>query len=119
MDKQEIFNKMIEFECEAGEDFFDQGFDLHPLTFMSWCLGRGYLTPEQYNLWAYDYRFDKLSSAHEPNDFVYDSDCLDVPYALFSESEWTEEGREKAYLIVAEFISEITVYQERLVEFLK
>ncbi len=121
MNKEKILEKMIEFEIELGEDFFDQGFFLHPLTFMSWCLGKGHLTQEKYGLWNEDYRNNPNSSAHDPQDFVYnwEKDYVDAPYAIVVEEDYTDEGRVKAYSVVAEFISEIELYKDRFYEFLK
>lgn len=122
MNKQEIFDAIINYEMEVGEDFLDQGFNLHPLTFMTWCFGKGYLTKEKYNLWsdAYTSRIKGMYlESHDANYFVYASHGCKVPFAVVSSDDWNEECQHKAYMILAEFISKIDIYIDRLKEFTK
>lgn len=119
MNKEEIYNSIVEWQWEAGESFTDNfNSDIHPLTFMTWCLGKGYLTTEKYNMWGKAYRNNELE-AEDPNYFVYneyeDEDCM---FAVVISKEYNEEDQEKAFRILAEFISEIDIYQERLQKFL-
>ncbi|UXQ88884.1 hypothetical protein Thu_24 [Bacillus phage Thurquoise] len=118
MDKQEIYDKIVAWQMDAGEDFLDYfDGDLVPGSFMMWCRGKGYITIEQLNLWEED---DDASSMWATR---YVHDCGNsgepIPYAVVSEEDWTEEGQEKAYMILAEFISESVTYKIRLQEFLE
>lgn len=120
MNKAEVYKKICDWEDNAGESFTDYfNSDIHALTYMSWCLGRGYLSSKQYNMWAKAYRQNELE-ATDPNYFVYNSETdEDAMFALVISEEWNEEDQEKAYRILAEFISEIDVYVLRLLEFLR
>lgn len=116
---QTLVQQWHEVEHEIGESILDGRFDLHPLTFMTWCYGRGYLTSENYNLWAADYIADKLE-AIDSNYFVYSDDPEDVPYALVIDEEMaSEEFYDKALSIVAEFILSIDIYQKQWKEFVQ
>lgn len=114
MEKQQIFDAIVKFQHDHGEDFLDQGFNLDEKTFMTWCFGRKYITREQYNLWVDAYRHGQLE-AIDANYYVYDwQGCKDVPWAVVITEDYEEEAWDKAFLILAEFISEIDVYIERL-----
>lgn len=118
MTKEEIFNLIIEWEQDAGEDLLDQGFDLKESTFMTWCLGKGYLNRKKYNDWLDDYTENKLE-AMDANYFVYNDDGeYGAPYAVVSSNEWNKNDYEKACMILAEFISEIDIYIDRLKKFI-
>jgi hypothetical protein len=119
MNKQEIYESVMEWQMEAGESFTDYfNSDIHPLTYMSWCLGRGYLSPEKYNMWAKAYRKNELE-ATDPNYFVYNEyGDEDAMFAVVVSEDFNEEDFEKAFRILAEFISEIDIYQDRLKRFL-
>lgn len=112
MEKQEIFDKIVEWESEAGESFLDR-FDgyLRANNFMFWCMGRRYISKENFGLWETDWRKNELE-ADCANYYVCSED---TPYAIIkSEDDW-----DKAHLIVAEFISESPTYIRRFKEFLK
>ncbi|AXQ67699.1 hypothetical protein KIOSHI_22 [Bacillus phage Kioshi] len=118
MDKQEIYGKIVAWQMEAGEDFLDYfDGDLRAGSYMMWCRGKGYITIEQLNLWEKADDFDSGCAT------AYVHDCGNygepIPYAVVSEEDWTEEGQEKAYMILAEFISESVTYQHRLQKFLE
>lgn len=113
MTKEEIFEAYIAWEYDVGEALLDQGFNINALTFMSWCLGRGYIDSNRYNLWATLYISGSLE-AKDPNNFVYS----DEPFAVVYDSEFTQEGYNKSVKIVAEFISEIDIYIERFQKFI-
>lgn len=120
MDKEEIYEAIVAWEHDRGESFLDQGFDLNPLTFMTWCLGKGLLSPDRYNHWVVDWNRNKLE-AIDANYFVYNSYDYhgEVPFAVVSSEEWNDEDQEKAYRILAEFISQIDVYQKRFAEYIE
>ncbi|PHE70582.1 hypothetical protein [Bacillus wiedmannii] len=119
MTKQEIFDAIMKFNQDHGEDFLDQGFNLNELTFMTWCFGKGYITREKYNLWVTAYSNNELE-AIDANYYVYDwQDCGDVPWAVVIGKDFEDEDWKKAMYILAEFISEIDVYIERLKEYVK
>lgn len=120
MIKEEVFSKINEWEEENGESFVDYfNSDIHALTYMSWCLGRGHITPEKFDLWAEAYNANNLE-AEDPNYFVYNAEDHrgDVPFAVVISAEWNREDQDKAYGILAEFISEMKVYVGRLKAFL-
>lgn len=71
MNKEEIYNSIALWQIDVGESFTDRfNSEINALTYMTWCLGRGYLTPEKYNMWAKAYRNNELE-ADDPNYFVY------------------------------------------------
>ncbi len=109
---------MIDWEYEAGEDFLDE-FDSNVSipNLMFWCLGKGYITESQFNVWEKDFS-ECVIEAQCLNYIVHDYDGDVLLYALFSEEEWTEEGRERAYGILAEFIASSNTYKKRLLKFL-
>lgn len=116
--KELVHQKIREYEMEAGESFFDGAFAVKPLTFMSWCLGRKYITPEQYDDWLVAYINDDLEGTDE-NYFIYNSQGeYGASFAPVVVEEWSEESQEKADLILGEFISESKVYRNRFREFM-
>ncbi|MGG1147052.1 hypothetical protein [Bacillus wiedmannii] len=117
MEKQEIFDKIVEWECEAGEGFLDH-FDgyLRANIFMFWCMGRRYINKENFALWEAEWRKSKLE-AECANYYVCSED---TPYAIVKTGDdYVEEDWHKAYMIVAEFISESPTYIRRFKEFLE
>lgn len=120
MEKSNIYDAIVSWEYKAGESFLDQGFDLHPLTFMTWCLGKGYLSKEKYDKWVIAYQKNKIE-AIDANYFVYCPKDLygeDAPFAVIISSEWNLKDQEKAYRILSEFISEIDLYLKRLKDYI-
>ncbi|MGM0837735.1 MAG: hypothetical protein ACQEV7_16390 [Bacillota bacterium] len=119
MTKDEIYGLIKSWEEDVGESFVDYfNSDINARTYMTWCLGRKYISPNQFNAWLVAYSENKLE-ADDPNYFVYNEDNdEDVPFAVVISEEWNEEDQRKAYQILAEFISEIDDYIGRLKEFL-
>jgi len=119
MTKEEIYQAMVDWQMDAGEDFLDY-FDssLNAISFMCWARGKGYITIEQFNLWEGEYKGD-FSEAAWATRYVHSFDGEQIEYAVVSEEDWTEEGQEKAYGILAEFISESVSYQRKFKEFLE
>ena len=118
MTKLEIYNSIVKWQMEAGESFLDYfDGDFNAVSFMMWCRGREYVTVEQFNLWEKAY-IGGEDEADEAQSLVHDCHGENIPYAVVSEENWTEEGQKRAFMILAEFISESVIYQERLHEFL-
>lgn len=119
MNKQEIYEAIVNWQMDAGEDFLDYfDGDLRAVSFMMWCRGKGYLTIDQFNLWEEAMNNDN-DEAEQATSIVHNCHGDNIPYAVVSEEDWTEVGQEKAYMILAEFISESIIYQKRFKEFLK
>lgn len=117
LDKETIYNGIVEWEQEAGESFTDYFSDINEVSFMMWALGRKYITPQQFNLWEEAFSKRELEATCF-NYYLYSSNGSDVPFACVNDGhDWTEEGQEKAYRIFAEFVSESTTYQKRLKAF--
>jgi hypothetical protein len=118
MSKQEILAKMLQWEQDNGESFTDYfNADIKAHTYMTWCLGRKYITPEKYNEWLIAYGNNELD-ADDPNYFVYNDQGEYGPsFAVVYSEEYNQTDHHKAYGMLAEFFSEITVYQKRLAEF--
>lgn len=117
--KELVHAKIREYEMEAGESFFDGAFTVNPLTFMSWCLGRGYITPEQYDDWSNAYSKNDLEGIDE-NYFIYNNQGEHgASFAPVVADNWSEESQEKADLILGEFICESKVYRLRFNKFMK
>lgn len=114
MEKQEILDMINQFEQNHGESFLDQGFNLNERTFMPWCLGKGYINRNQFNLWVEN--MDTLEGC-DANYYVYATNGEDVPWAVVSSEDWNEEDQQKAFTILAEFISEIDEYIKRLINY--
>lgn len=120
MNKSEVYKNICEWENEIGESFVDN-FDseIHPLTYMTWCLGRGYLSSEKYDMWSVAYQ-NGILEACDANYFIYSEKSSELPlFAVVVSDEWNEAEQEVAYRILAEFISEIRVYTIRFKDFLK
>lgn len=121
MNKQEIYDKIVDWQMEAGEDFLDYfDSDLNIPNYMFWCLGKGYITADRFHNWEIamkrgDYEAEWATSVvHSCHG---DEDTKG--YAVVWEEDWTEEGQEKAYGYLAEFMSESLTYQRRLQRFLE
>lgn len=108
--KEQMFEDIRNWEMDAGEDFCDYfGSYVNEFNLLFWAWGKGYITEEQ--LQAYEKnRHASLS------DIVYG----DETYSIVKESEYAEydEGYEKAYKILAEFLTSTNTYQERVEEFI-
>lgn len=122
MNEREIFESINKFEQDAGEDFLDY-FDsnINCVNYMFWALGKGYLSQEKFNLWE-EAMNNKKWDADSASTCVYDSDAykgVENSFAVVSSVEWEEEAQDKAYMYLAEFISESIIYQKRLKTFLE
>jgi hypothetical protein len=101
---------------EAGEDFLDYfNSDFRAVSFMCWARGKGYITVEQFNKWE----DDKSSESMDMSVCVHDCHGHGKGYAVVCEEDWTEEGQEKAYMILAEFFSESVTYQRKFKTFIE
>lgn len=118
--KELVVDKIREWEMDAGESFFDNGLiNINPLTFMTWCYGKGYLTYEQYNNWTLDFSSNKLKAIDE-NYYIYNQEGeYGAQFAVVISEEYNDEDYEKALLIFGEFVEGNIVYQARFKEFLK
>lgn len=117
--KELVHKKIREYEVEAGENFFDGALAVSPLSFMAWCLGRKYITPEQYDDWSVAYINNNLEGIDE-NYFIYN--CQGEYGASFAPvvvDDWSEKSQEKADLILGEFISESKIYRNRFRKFMR
>lgn len=118
-DKQEIYEAMVNWQMDAGEDFLDYfDGDMNAISFMCWARGKGYISIEQFNMWEEAYNGD-FSEAGWATRYVHNCHGEEPGYAVVNEEDWTEEGQEKAYGILAEFISESKSYQLKFNNFLK
>lgn len=107
--KEQMYTDIRDWEMDAGEDFLDYfGANMNEFNFMFWCLGKGYINEEQlqtYELKKYtgtEYLLgDETYSVVRDDEGDYD-DCL-----------------EKAYKILADFLTSTTTYQIRVDEFLR
>lgn len=117
--KELVYEKIREFEMDAGEDFFDQScMTIGALTYMTWCLGKGYISSKQYNSWAKAYNSDELEAIDE-NYYIYNSQGgFGSSFAVVVSDDYNEEDYKKALLIFGEFVCEIEVYTERFYKFL-
>lgn len=118
MNKEDIYNEIVEWGNENAESFVDYfNSDIKEVTFMSWCLGKGYLTREKFNKWVESYSLDEIESVG-PNYYLYDSDGGDVEFAVVISDEWNHNSQDEAYKILSEFISEVDIYILRFKKFI-
>ena len=109
--QNEIYEAIISWEIEAGESFVDY-FDssLKEGSYLFWCLGKGYITPEQFRAW-------------EEEEMAFNTDIVfgQEKYSVVQEPEFNyqDEAYEKAMYILAEFLSLTHTYQKRVDNFLK
>lgn len=119
--KEEIFNSIIEYNHEAGESFEDHfGHNINEATFMTWCLGKRYINPLQYDYWTRDQSDMKLE-ATDLNYYLYNAEDQEdyLIYAVVHSVKWNDKDYERAIKILSEFISEISIYQKRFQNFMK
>lgn len=119
--KEEVFKALIDWEQENGEDILDGRFgeDILVKTFMIWAVGAGHLSREKFDKWHIAIK-NKEYGADDIGDVLYDAYNSDVSeYAIVNAKEgWDTEEYEKAFLILADFITSFTAYQNRFKEFL-
>ena len=108
--RNEIFRQICDWQMDAGEsftDYFDSSINVP--NFMFWCLGKGWITQEQFHAWEDEMkgkgRFDEPSSM----DVIEGGEL----YSISNEDNW-----EKGYMALAHFMSESKTYQRRLKKFL-
>jgi hypothetical protein len=102
-----MFDDIRNWEIEAGEDFCDYfESNINEVNFIFWCLGKGYLTEEQVNIW----NRRKLSTSFT------EILCSEEEFSVIQEDG--DEEYDKAYRILAEFLSSTDEYQKRVDEFL-
>lgn len=107
MDKKHIYKLIRNFEYEMGESFTDQNESIvNDKCLMFWMLGKGYIDGSK--IVAYTKaRFTELNNVL----CGYENE-----FALFPYGQCEEECHFKAMEILAEFISEVQIYQDRLKE---
>lgn len=109
LDKKHVYKLIRNFEYEAGENFVDQNESIvNERCMLFWMLGKGYITGEQITMYAED--SSKLI------DLNYILNACEVPFALFPMGNQEEETHFKSMEVLAEIISEVPHYQERLLE---
>jgi hypothetical protein len=114
------YKDILEFEKESEEFFLDQFEDINPITFMAWCLGKGYIKSRQYDKWSEAFEEGQIE-ALDPNYFVYSA--IDhagtgaAEFAMIVSPVWNEEDHDRSLHMVAEFIADIEVYREGLFNF--
>lgn len=119
--REEVYQALRNWEYEHGESILDDSFGsyIDIRTFMAWALGKGYTTPNKFDMW-----YNKFCKgdweAEELQHFLYD-DYGDTEYAIVKskDGEWHERDYRKAYKIVAHFIVDFIIYQKRFEEFLE
>lgn len=117
MNKHEVFHAIIDFEHEVGESFLDRfGYNINAANFMFWARGKNYINVEQFQEWEHAFSNGELE-ADDPNYYVYIDD-EDVTFALIIDEEREEETYHAAIRIVAEFLSESSIYTRRLEAFI-
>lgn len=120
--KEMIYQIIQKWQDETEVDFIEYCFDISPLTFMSWCLGKGYQTSKKYNLWVEAYTSDdfyKSTTSKDACSYMYNwQGEYGEQYAVIVEDDWTDKGQEKIFKIIAEITSEIDVYQARFKNFM-
>lgn len=109
--KEQMYKDIRNWEMDAGEDFLDY-FDgsMNPFNFMFWCLGKGYITEEQLQ------SFEKVINSHGTEYLFGDED-----YSVVNEEQYEDDydaGLEKAYRILADFLTTTATYQKRVDNFL-
>lgn len=119
---EEVYQALRDWEYEAGEDILDGRFgsDIELTTFMVWALGAKHITTEKFDKWYEAYNNNEMES-EELNQFLYNGYDDEIEYAIVEtrNGEWNEDEYEQAFRILAQFITDFTIYQERFKEFLE
>lgn len=109
--KEEIFDAILEWEQEAGEDFVDYfNSYINEFNFMFWALGKGYITAEQFRAYEND------SFASGGTSFVLGDEEYSVVFEDHDSDDWETPYR-KSREILADFFSASDTYQFRLDNF--
>lgn len=103
-----IYKLIRNFEFEAGESFTDQ-FEssfIDERTFFYWMVVKGYISKEQIEAYekAHFTELNNICTGYEDD------------FSLFPMGECVEDCHFKAMSILAECITEIPTYQEKLIE---
>jgi hypothetical protein len=102
MNKEYIYGKIIDWEMNNGESFLDYfDSDMNAYNIMFWIKGKGYITQENFEKWERE-QSDTIMLGVQ--DYLYD---VEDSYGIIKE-DWKEGIK-----IIAEFISESVIYQER------
>lgn len=125
LNKEMIVSFIRAYEYHHGENFFDQNeIYINPLTLMTWCFGKGYLSKEQYDEWSSYYGskdiVKRLYATDEMN-YLYNHQYphLSFGFAVVTSKEYNEEDYFRALCIFAEFIMAMQVYTERMIDVIK
>ncbi|AKQ08461.1 hypothetical protein PQE66_gp146 [Bacillus phage PBC2] len=109
--KEEIYDAIVEWEQEAGEDFVDYfSGDMNEFNFMFWALGKKYINVEQ--LQAFEQETCPSTS------FLLGDEKYSVVYDDGEDEDW-EETYKASRRILADFLSSTITYQARLENFFK
>ena len=119
MNKKEVYNLITTWENMNGESFFEYFGDnescIHTVSLMFWLYGKGYIGIDKMN--SFSEKFNKAEKTYQRPSA---SNCIvgyDIDYSLFPYGECDEDAKNKAILIVSEFISGNTIYEKRLTDF--
>lgn len=117
--KEEIRSKIAEWEDRADEAFLDYWDDQSGgLSFMTWCLSKGYISAEKFELWKKACEEDPWL-AKDTQHFVH----ADHPWSVIitpgeANDEVYEQDVKKSLLLVAEFIASSQDQQDKFEAFL-
>ncbi|MFS0905652.1 hypothetical protein AB3N02_21650 [Priestia aryabhattai] len=110
--KEEMYNDIKNWEKNAGEDFLDYfGSDMNEFNLMFWALGKGYITEEQLQL------FEKETCPS--TSYLFGDEDYSIVNDEYNERENFDKALEKAYRILADFLTATNTYQTRVDRFLK
>jgi hypothetical protein len=116
----ELANRIRNWEIDIGESFCDYFTNINAPSFMFWCLGRGYLTKEKFNMWEESFSTNKHGKADDFNCFLYNEhNDPDAQFAVVISEDWNEHSSFVAFRIFAEFCLGSTIYMKRLEDFFK
>jgi hypothetical protein len=116
----ELAQRMIDWQMENGESFTDYFTNVYAPSFMYWCMAKGYLTKEKFNMWEEAFMNKKHSEADSFNDFLYNQfNDEDAQFAVVISEDYNEEDEMKAFRIFAEFCLDSSIYMKRLEDFFK
>jgi len=122
MNKKTAFRAITVWESECGENFFDTNIEFDTRIFMFWCLGRGYISQEQMDVWVADWLNPRrrlfASNASFPGEWLYcyhsPQWCDELGYCIVKSDGWQQRAHDRAYMILAEFLIATSEYESRL-----
>jgi hypothetical protein len=110
--KEQMYNDIKKWEENAGEDFLDYfSSDMNEFNFMFWAWGKGYITEEQLR------SFEKETCPG--TQYLFGDEDYSVVNDEYNERDNFDKALEKAYRILADFLSATNTYQTRVDYFLK